>query len=169
MYNHYAGKGKDWNAVAGAVAIKLQTACDEMASGNVAQITLTIARHNKYYDGSSDVDKGVRIIDIGDVVGVAGTPLGINYQTVQVRALETLGDGQISVSYWIDGVGYAIAAMTLYINNESSRYRHNDVLEDVEIKDEAGDIWDLDSWYSSWLDAQQEQDITDSEQEDLDN
>ena len=167
MYNEYIGKGKDWTAVAGAVATKLQTACDEVSRGSVAQITLTIAKHHKYFDGSSETDANVRIVDIGDVVGVAGAPLVINYQTVQVRALETLGDGQISVTYWVEGVGYAIAVMTVYVNNESSRFRHNDVLEDVEICDEAGDTWDLDSWYSSWLDAQQEQDITDSEQEGL--
>lgn len=167
MYNNYVNMGKDWNAIARAVATKLQTAYDSMESGSVIQINLVMSQHNKYYDNTTDITNQQTLVDTGSEFGTAGCLVSVNYDRVEVRALDNIGEGQIAISWSKKGVIFAIAETVLYINNESSRYNHNPVLEDIEVVDEDGEEWPLDAWYSSYLDAQQEQDITDSEAEDL--
>ena len=169
MYNNYVNMGKDWNTIARAVAIKLQTAYDSMESGNVIQINLTMSQHNKYYDNTTDITNQQTLVDTGSEFGTAGCLVSVNYDRVEVRALDNIGEGSIAISWSKKGVIFPVAETVLYINNESSRYNHNAVLEDVEVVDEDGEEWPLDAWYSSYLDAQQEQDITESEQEDLEN
>ena len=168
MYDQY-GPGKDWMSVAVAAAAKLQTAFDAMTDGEVTTVKLKLSVHNKYYDDSEDITDVQTILDNGSEFGTGACMLNVNYDRVEVRALELLKDGQIAISWYKSGVFCPIAETVFYINNTASQFRHNAVLDDVEIVDDVGDVWTLDYWYSTWTDRQQEQDITDAEAEEIEN
>ena len=156
-------------AVAESTATQLQTAFDSMTDGSVDLIKLVMSVHNRYYDGTSDITDKQILMDNGSEFGTGACMLNVIYDSVEVRALSLLKDGQIAISWHKKGVFCPIAETVFYINNEASHYNHNAVIDYIEIVTENGDSFDLDHWYSLWCGRQQEHDITDSEAEELEN
>lgn len=168
MYNDYIGTGKDWSAVAESVATKLETALiDGMNDGELSRVLIYTAGHTIVDGGEEVVSEQVITSDDGDSLVVSNSALVVNYHNVKVESLSMLKEGSIVIQWFIRGYGAPVAEMLMHINKDATVGRFATVLEQVIVIDSDGDSWTLDGWYATWQDRQQEQDITDFEQEDL--
>lgn len=168
MYSQYVGHAKDWPAIAESVVAKLETAMnDGMNSGELSRILIYTATHT-IVDGSEEiVSEQVVTSDDGDSLVVNNSALVVNYHTVKVESLSMLKEGSIVIQWFIRDYGAPVAEMLMYISKDATPSRFATVLEQVIVIDSDGDSWTLDDWFNTWIDRQQEQDITDSEAEDL--
>ena len=167
MYDSYVGTDRDWMAVAESVASKLETAMiDGIDSGELSRVLIHTAVHMRLPEGEEVKDR-MTLFDNGDSISFTKNPLVVNYHTVKVQPLSALRKAGICIQWFIRDYNMPVAEMLVYINSEAVSTRYTSVLENVSVVDTDGDVWTLDDWYGTWIDREQEQDITDFEAEDL--